>query len=65
MAGSTLIREGDKIVCMGMWVVVGEIIYQNEYAHEGERDLEFIDSKGQYRHWKQHFDGGYVVKDGE
>lgn len=60
MAGSMLIREGDKIVCMGITVVVSEIIYQNECAHEGECDIEFIDSNGNYCHWKQHFDGGYV-----
>lgn len=23
-------------------------------------DIEFVDTKGNYRHWKSYFDGGYI-----
>ena len=62
MDGNMLVREGDSIVCGGVTVMVAEIVYQDESAMDGERDVEFIDTKGWYRHWKQSLDGGYVIR---
>ena len=55
-----LLKSGDIIVAMGISVVVKEIIYQDYF--NGKWDVEFVDSEGKYRHWKQEFDGGDVVR---
>ena len=60
MGGKKILKVGDKIYCRGIVVKISEIIYQDVCAHEGEMDVEFVDSNGKYRHWKQYFDGGYV-----
>lgn len=65
MGGNTLVHEGDSIVCNGLKVTIGEIVYQDECARDGERDVEFVDTRGWYRHWKQHLDGGYVIRKGD
>lgn len=52
------IRTGDKIHCMGVTAEVARILYQERY---GTWDVEFIDTQGNYRHWKQYFDGGFII----
>ena len=52
---------GDKINCSGITVTIAEILYQDTYADEGELDIEFKDTHGNYRHWKQYFDGGKLI----
>ena len=52
-------RKGDKIACMGITVTIAKIIYQEHYF---DWDIEFIDTDGNYRHWKQYFDGGHLIK---
>lgn len=48
-------RKGDKIKCMGITVTIDRILYQDYWR---DWDIEFIDTAGNYRHWKQGFDGG-------
>ena len=53
-----VILKGDKISALGLSFTVDRILYQ-EYLC-GAFDCEFIDTKGNYHHWKQEFDGGNV-----
>lgn len=66
-----LVRPGDKIRCMKMVVEIGKTIhYQDCYWEVTEDhpegawywDIEFVDSQGMYRHWKQMFDGGELIR---
>ena len=57
------IDVGDTVIARGIKVVVGEIIYQ-EYYDETGYSIEFIDSRGDYRDWKQSVDGGQLIKGG-
>lgn len=57
--------SGDTIVSMGVSVVIREVLSQDLYNDEYDDsrsyvDIEFLDSKGMYRHWKSSLDGGYV-----
>lgn len=52
---------GDVVACKGIRAEIAKIFYQECY--EGW-DIEFIDTKGVYRHWKQYFDGGELIKQG-
>ena len=52
-------HEGDKIRCMGITVTIGKILYQDFWD---DWDIEFIDTTGHYRHWKQYFDGGHLIR---
>lgn len=51
---------GDMIRALGMTAIIGEILYQDCY--DGIFDIEFIDTQGVYRHWKQEYDGGRLIK---
>lgn len=55
---------GDQITAMGQAATIWSILYQDMYADPGERDIEFIDTDGNYRHWKECFDGGEVIRSG-
>lgn len=52
---------GDKVKALGFVVTIGKILYQDYWEEDGW-DIEFIDSEGQYRHWKQGFDGGELLR---
>lgn len=61
---------GDSVKCGGERVTIGKILFQDAYhanLRPGEKgisdyyDIEFEDSKGNYRHWKSNVDGGIVV----
>jgi len=54
---------GDSITALGYTFEVAEIIYQDCY--KGNYDVEFLDPRGGYHHWKSEFDGGYIIKKGE
>lgn len=54
---------GDSITALGFTFEVGEIIYQDCY--KGNYDVEFLDPRGDYHHWKSEFDGGHIIKKGE
>lgn len=52
---------GDKIVVEGKSVTISKILSQDYWDRFGF-DIEFVDGRGQYRHWKQHEDGGELIK---
>lgn len=51
--------KGDMIYCKGIYVTIADILYQDFY--EGNFDIEFTDTEGIYRHWKQEYDGGRFI----
>ena len=53
-------KVGDKVSAMGITAEIGKIIYQ--FYFNGAWDIEFVDSYGNYRHWKQEFDGGKLIQ---
>ena len=52
---------GDKIVIKGRSVMIKEIIHQEFWERFGF-DIEFLDGRGNYHHWKQYEDGGELIK---
>ena len=54
---------GDSITALGYTFEVAEIIYQD--CFKGYYDVEFLDPRGGYHHWKSEFDGGHIIKKGE
>lgn len=51
--------RGARINAMGISVTVDKVLYAH---HETIGwDVEFIDTAGQYRHWKQWYDGGEII----
>ena len=56
-------KPGDVIVCQGETVTIDEIIVWYYDEPDGYWDIEFIDTNGEYRHWKQRFDGGALIQD--
>lgn len=60
------LRPGDVIHCKGIACEIKEITYQEPWEWREAYYLEFRDTDGNYRSWKQNFDGGYaVLKDEE
>jgi len=51
---------GDSITALGHTFEVAKIIYQDCY--NGNYDVEFLDPRGGYHHWKSEFDGGHIIK---
>lgn len=49
------VRKGDRIHCMGITVTIQKVFYYDWWE---TWDIEFIDTEGNYRHWKQAYDGG-------
>jgi hypothetical protein len=65
------IVPGDKITALGYTFTVSEILYQDYYGKKENAgigsdcfgfDIEFLDPKGNYHHWKQNQDGGFVKR---
>lgn len=56
------IQVGDSISALGFTFEVAKIMYQDFY--DGQWDVEFLDPKGGYHHWKSEFDGGKVIRRG-
>ena len=54
-------KKGDKVRCMGITVTIDKILYQEFWDRYGW-DIEFIDTYGNFRHWKQYDDGGLLIK---
>ena len=51
--------KGATINSLGISVTVDKVLYAH---HESIGwDVEFIDTAGQYRHWKQWYDGGEII----
>lgn len=53
---------GDKITALGYTFEVAKIIYQD--CFNGNYDVEFLDPRGGYHHWKSEFDGGHIIPNG-
>ena len=58
-------QTGDIITCKGIKTVIDKIHYQDFYKSDRndgtcDWDIEFEDTNGKYRHWKQYFDGGKI-----
>ena len=53
---------GDSITALGHTFEVAQIIYQDCY--QGNYDVEFLDPRGGYHHWKSEFDGGHIIPNG-
>lgn len=51
---------GDVIIVSGVKVEIAEIKYQEPWQWRNAYYIEFIDTKGNYRSWKQNIDGGTV-----
>ena len=51
----------DRISCMGEIVKISKIIRQDYWEGYGF-DIEFLDARGKYRHWKQELDGGKLLR---
>lgn len=60
-------QKGDQINCQGLTCTIDEIYYSDRYVEEKDGDyhifydIEFIDTRGEYRHWKSMFDGGHLI----
>ncbi len=53
------VPEGTVIRAMGITATVKNVLYSETW--HGEYDIEFIDTHGNYRHYKQWDDGGTVT----
>ena len=53
---------GDSITALGHTFEVAQIIYQD--CFNGNYDVEFLDPRGGYHHWKSEFDGGHIIPNG-
>lgn len=51
--------KGALIFCMGITCEVSEVKYA--FKEREGWDIEFIDTAGRYRHWKQWLDGGEIT----
>ena len=50
--------KGAVITALGETVTIERVIYQ--FKERDGWDIEFVDTKGNYRHWKQWDDGGTI-----
>lgn len=55
-------RKGDVVKAQGIHAEIEKIYYQDYDRHENMWDIEFLDTTGHHRHWKQCFDGGELVQ---
>lgn len=57
----------DEIVCKNQRIKVANIITQDSYTFSDDviHDIEFIDERGNYHHWKSNLDGGYIIRNGK
>lgn len=59
--GSKVLEPGDKVFCQGILCTIQEIAFQEPWEWREAFYLEFRDTNGVYRSWKQNFDGGYAI----
>lgn len=55
------LRPGDIVKCQGLTVTIKEIAWQEPWEWRNAYYLEFRDTDGVYRSWKQNFDGGTAI----
>lgn len=53
-------KIGDTINVGRTTAVIAKLYYTDYY--EGNWDVEFEDTQGNYRHWKSCFDGGELIE---
>ena len=54
------LRPGDIVHVNGITCEIAEITFQEPWEWRKAYYLEFRDTNGNYRSWKQNFDGGYA-----
>lgn len=59
------LRPGDVVHCQGITCTIEEIAWQEPWEMRKAYYLEFRDTNGVYRSWKQNFDGGYAELKGD
>lgn len=60
------LEVGDTVVCQGIKATIANIAVQEPWAWRDAWYIEFTDTKGNYRSWKQADDGGKAFdKNGE
>jgi len=64
MENMNRLYPGDKIRAYGVTAEVFMVLFWDRYADPGEADAEIIDTAGNYRHWKQFYDGGDIIRSG-
>jgi hypothetical protein len=52
------LEVGDTIKCKGIVATIAEITFQEPWEWREAWYLEFTDTNGVYRSWKQNYDGG-------
>lgn len=63
--GNLYLEAGDTIVCQRIKATIKEITFQEYWGDDKSREwgfyIEFRDTNGTYRNWKQYIDGGEVI----
>lgn len=54
------LKPGDIVHCHGIVCEIKKIAWQEPWSWRNAYYLEFRDTNGVYRSWKQNFDGGYA-----
>ena len=54
------LKPGDVVHCKGITCEIKEISFQEPWEWREAYCLEFYDTNGIYRSWKQSIDGGYA-----
>ena len=52
---------GDEVCCSGLRCTIKEIAFQEPWEWRNSYYIEFTDTNGVYRSWKQYLDGGYAI----
>lgn len=52
------LQKGDVIKCQGITCTIDTIAFQEPWSYRDSYYLEFTDTDGVYRSWKQKYDGG-------
>ena len=60
-----VLEIGDIVVCKGIRAEIASITFQEYWGEDEGFYIEFRDTNGNYRNWKQYIDGGYVIPKGE
>ena len=61
LKGNEEVQIGDVIKCKGISCTVKEINFSEAWDRDGHY-VEFLDTNGVYRNWKQWCDGGSVYR---
>lgn len=54
------LKPGDVVHCQGIVCTIKEIVWQEPWEWREAYYLEFRDTNGVYRSWKQNYDGGFA-----